>query len=139
MSIQFVTTLDGIDAGRLKGFFDGWPKPPTLEKHLHMLRGSSHIVLAIDDETGNVIGFINAISDGCHFAFTPLLEVLPDYRGRGIGSELVKRLLDQLRDYYAIDLRCDEPLQAFYEPLGFSRAIGMMRRNYDRQASGTDQ
>lgn len=136
MSIQYLTNLNGISAKKLAGFFEGWPYPPTPEKHLNMLRGSDHLVLAVDEQSGAVVGFINAITDQSHFAFIPLLEVLPAYRGCGIGSELVRRMLAKLHEYYAIDLCCDEELQAYYERLGLTRSVGMMRRNFQRQASG---
>ncbi|MEM1027012.1 MAG: GNAT family N-acetyltransferase [Planctomycetota bacterium] len=118
----------------LSGLFAGWPAPPFPEIHLRILRRSSHVVLALDGQ--RVVGFINAISDGFYAACIPLLEVLPAYRGRGIGSELVRQMLAQLSEFYSIDLACDPSVQPFYEGIGLRRAVGMMRRNYDRQAFG---
>lgn len=138
MGIIYTTSLDGISAGRMNGgFFEGWPNPPTPETHLRILHGSSHVVLALDDGTGQVIGYINAISDGLHSAFIPQLEVLPAYRTQGIGGELVRRILELLRDFYTVDLLCDEELQPFYERLGLRRATGMLHRNYDRQSGAS--
>ena len=54
--------------------------------------------------------------------------MLPSYRGRGIGSELVTRLLDELEGFYAVDLMCDPELQPFYERFGMQRAAGMVIR-----------
>ncbi len=62
------------------------------------------------------------------YAFIPLLEVLPSHRGRGIGSELVERLLEELKHFYAVDLMCDPELQPFYDRFGMHRAIGMVIR-----------
>jgi GNAT superfamily N-acetyltransferase len=59
---------------------------------------------------------------------------VPDYRGRGIGTELMRRMLDTLRALYMIDLLCDPELQPFYARLGMRPATGMLVRNYDRQA-----
>lgn len=135
MGIIYTTTLDGVRANHLRGgFFEGWPNPPAPETHLRMLHGSSHVVLARDAETSQVIGYINAVSDGVHSAFIPQLEVLPEFRGHGVGSELVRRMLDQLSGFYSIDLLCDEDVQPFYERLGMRRATGMLRRNYERQS-----
>jgi GNAT superfamily N-acetyltransferase len=135
VGITYTTALDGVRVDHLRGgFFDGWPNPPAPATHLRMLHGSSHVVLARDAVTGQVIGFINAISDGVHSAFIPQLEVLPEYRKHGVGSELVRRMLDQLSDFYSIDLLCDADVQPFYERLGMRRATGMLRRNYERQS-----
>ena len=135
MGITYATTLDGVPAEQLAGgFFEHWPNPPAPETHLRILRGSSHVVLARDDATGRVIGYVNAVSDGLHSAFIPQLEVLPAYREHGIGSELVRRMLEQLRDFYSVDVLCDEDVQPFYERLGMRRATGMLWRNYARQS-----
>lgn len=133
--ITYTESLLNISADHLRGgFFGGWGSPPTPETHLKLLQGSSHIVLACDDSTGMVIGFITAISDGVLSAYIPLLEVLPAYRGQGIGSELVKRLLDQLRHLYMIDVICDPDVQPFYERAGLRPYSAMIKRNYDRQS-----
>ncbi|WP_218212220.1 GNAT family N-acetyltransferase, partial [Pseudomonas sp. 2822-15] len=76
----------------LQGFFVGWPNPPSSHTHLKLLEKSTHIVLAVDDENEQVVGFITAISDGVLSAYIPLLEVLTEYQGRGIGKELVRRM-----------------------------------------------
>jgi GNAT superfamily N-acetyltransferase len=136
--IRYVTSLDGITADDLAGgFWVGWPTPPTPAVHLASLRGSEAVVLAIDDGSaagtpGRVVGFVNAIGDGVLAAFVPNLEVLPAWQGQGIGSELVRRLLDALGPRYVVDLVCDDDLVPFYERLGLSRYTAMIRR--DRRA-----
>jgi len=93
------------------------------------LRGSSHVVLARDGR--RVVGFVTAISDGVLSAYIPLLEVLPDFQGRGVGKELTRRLLAQLDGLYMVDLSCDEELVPFYEALGLTRldaALGLRNR-----------
>ena len=130
--ISYQTTMRGITPAMLAGFFVGWPNPPDGAAHLRLLEGSQHRVLALAD--GRVVGFITAISDGVLCAYIPLLEVLPAYQGKGIGSELVRRLLAELNGIYAIDLMCDADLQPFYERLGFQRSNGMVQRHYANQA-----
>jgi GNAT superfamily N-acetyltransferase len=134
MSIRYQTSLDGIDASMLSGFFVGWPHPPSSETHYDLLAGSDVIVLAIDEETDRVIGFVTAITDGVLCAYLPLLEVLPDYQKRGIGSELVRRILKMLRPLYMIDLVCDDRLVGFYERFGLWSATAMCQRDFDSQA-----
>lgn len=80
-----------------------------------------------------MLGYITAITDGVLAADIPHLAVLPDWQGRRIGSERVRRMLDRLRDLYMIDLPCDPELQPYSERFGFRRSQGMVIRN-DRQS-----
>lgn len=132
--ITYTDSIADVTPAQLQGFFVGWPNPPTPATHLRILAGSYAAVLARDD-SGAVVGFITAISDGVSAAYIPHLEVLPVYRGQGIGSELVRRMLARLRQLYMVDLICDEDVQPFYERLGMRRYTGMLVRNYDRQSS----
>lgn len=132
--IRYRDTTDGIVPDQLAGFFVDWPNPPDKETHLRLLQGSDAVVLAVEGEAGRVVGFITAITDGVLSAYIPLLEVLPDWQGQGIGQELVRRMVDRLRNLFMIDLLCDEDLQPFYEGLGFRRSQGMMIRNYGNQS-----
>jgi ribosomal protein S18 acetylase RimI-like enzyme len=126
--IEYLTDASGVEPEHLHGFFVGWPKPPSPERHLDILRGSSHVVVARDGD--RAVGFATAISDGVISAYIPLLEVLPEYQGRGIGAELVRRLLAELGELYMVDLCCDEDVVAFYERLGLERwDAGMGLRN----------
>ena len=134
MTITFQADLHGITPERLQGFFLGWPNPPAPATHLRLLDGSNYVELAVDSVTGQVVGFINAISDGVLTAYIPLLEVLPAYQGQGIGATLVTRLLARLDHLYMVDLLCDADVQPFYARLGMRPATGMMVRHYDRQS-----
>lgn len=119
-----------ITAKDMEPFFEGWSRKPSPEKRLKLLQNSAYVIFAINDN--RVVGFINAISDNTLSAYIPLLEVLPEYRKKGIGKELVKRMMDQLKDYYMVDLCCDEKLEGFYKSLGMNKVCGMIKRNYDK-------
>ena len=116
-----------------EGFFEGWPNPPSKEKHRKILEKSYKSLVAVDEKSNKIIGFINAVSDGLLSAYIPLLEVLPEYQNQGIGSELVKKMLGELKDFYMVDLCCDESLLAFYEKLGMMKSQAMIYRNYKYQ------
>ena len=139
-AIRYTTTLEGLTADALAGgFWVGWPTPPTPALHLAMLRGSEAVVLAIDDATGQVVGFVSAVGDGVLAASVPLLEVLPRWQGQGIGSELVRRILAALESRYMVDLVCDDDLVPFYERLGLVRHTAMIRRDRAAIMAATDR
>lgn len=132
--MQYVDTCESISSHQLQGFFVGWPNPPSPEKHRELLEKSDVCLLAIDEISMMVVGFITAITDHVLSAYIPLLEVLPAYQGQGIGTELVRRMLAKLSHLYMIDLLCDPHLQPFYEHLGMKPTSGMLLRNYHQQS-----
>ncbi|MGJ3243271.1 MAG: GNAT family N-acetyltransferase [Opitutales bacterium] len=133
MTITYGDQLDRIRTDQLTGFFVGWAVRHAPEKHLAILRNSSHVWLAWDTEADRVVGFVTALTDGMQAAFIPMLEVLPAWQHRGIGSELMRRMLATLGTLPAIDLTCDPAFQPFYEKLGMQRSVGMVIRHYPTQ------
>jgi ribosomal protein S18 acetylase RimI-like enzyme len=133
--IEYRDFVGDLSESDLEGFFEGWPNPPSPAAHLRLLRQSSAILLAIDSTNQTVAGFITAISDGVLSAYIPLLEVRRAYRRRGIGSDLVREMVNRLRHLYMIDLICDSHLQPFYRRLGMNPTCGASVRNYDRQSA----
>ena len=132
--IRYTSDLSQVSSDQLTGFFVDWTNPPSPTTHLHLLRNSDYVVLAIDAEPPRVVGFVTAISDGVLSAYIPLLEVLPEYQGQGIGSELVSRMCALLEHLYMVDILCDADSAPFYERLGFRRGVGMSIRHYGNQA-----
>ncbi len=124
--ITYSCSLDQIGASDLEPFFGEWLHSPSPEERLQALRGSSHVLLALDD--GRLVGFINALTDGYISAFIALLEVLPSHQGQGIGSELVRRMLLELSGVRGVDVMCDPQLQPFYARFGLSPCSGMVKR-----------
>ncbi|HSH60006.1 MAG TPA: GNAT family N-acetyltransferase [Acidimicrobiales bacterium] len=128
-AIAYATSIDPVQPDALRGgFFERWGTPPTPEQHRALLGASTQVVLALHGR--NVVGFINALSDGILAAYIPLLEVLPAYRGRGIGTQLVRRMLQALGPLYMVDVLCDPEVVPFYERLGLSPSSGVRIRNY---------
>jgi GNAT superfamily N-acetyltransferase len=133
MEITYQSTLEGVTPDAVRGFFVGWAKPPAPATLLTMLEASSHFWLALDGH--RLVGYVRAISDGFYAAFLPELEVLPQYQGLGIGTELLTKLLNDLAGFYSIDGICDDDLVDYYERFGFLRGNGMMIRNYEHQSA----
>jgi ribosomal protein S18 acetylase RimI-like enzyme len=130
----YTSSIESVTAENLDGFFVGWLNRPSPQTHLDLLKNSDEIILAIDENTGKVAGFITALMDRTLFAYIPFLEVLPAYQHQDVGKELVRRMLERLNDLYSVDLLCDPELQPFYAGLGMRQAYGMMIRKYGRQS-----
>ncbi len=126
--ITYISSLENITPSQLEGFFDGWWAKPNPETFLKTLHGSSHVILALENQ--QVIGFISAISDGMMFAYISLLEVLLTHQHQGIASELMRQMLLHYADLYAIDTSCDDQLVPFYEHFGMAQGNAMLIRNY---------
>ncbi|MHC4407437.1 MAG: GNAT family N-acetyltransferase [Planctomycetota bacterium] len=129
--VTYHSDLSRIQADDLQGFFSGWPSPPSPETHHRLLAGSTHFIVAVPEGESRVIGYVSAISDGVLSAYISQLEVLPEHRGHGIGSTLVRSLLERLHDLYMVDLVCDPDVQPFYEAAGMTRWSAMILRNYE--------
>ena len=131
MEIIYSNRVNQWGPNQLQGFIVGWAKSPNAETHLEILQKSYSAWIALHNDS--CVGFINALSDYVFYAHITLLEVLPKYQGYGIGTELVKRMLDTLGDMYAIDIIYDKTLVPFYNGLGLKNSVGMVVRNYKNQ------
>jgi GNAT superfamily N-acetyltransferase len=131
MAISYHASLKGIPL--VSRFFDGWQHRPTQASFEAMLGNSDVVVCAVDDNSNEIVGLALAITDNVLSAYISFLEVYGPYRSKGIGSRLMKIMLNELSGLYAVDLTCDPPLQEFYRTLGMRPSVGMSLRNYSAQ------
>jgi ribosomal protein S18 acetylase RimI-like enzyme len=132
--ISYKDSFNEIKDAGFDGFFVGWPSPPSPETFRKLLENSDYFVIAVDTATNRAIGFITCITDWVLTAYITLLEVLPEYQGRGIGAELVRRVFEKFDDIYKVELMCDEELQNYYAKLGMKKSLGMMILKYQHQS-----
>jgi len=84
------------------------------------LRASHSLVTAWDGP--RLVGLGNAISDGFLVVYYPHLLVLPEYQRRGIGAELMRRMLKRYEGFHQQVLVADGRALEFYRRCGFERA-----------------
>ena len=84
-----------------------------------MLSGSTAVILAREVESSMLCGYIAALSDGIACAYISALEVRPKYRRRGIGTTLLRQMVDRL-DVFGVYLSCAPAMTPFYEAAGFT-------------------
>jgi len=85
-----------------------------------MIRGSFRFMVARLPE-GRIVGMARVISDGFSDAYIQDVVVLPSYRRRGIGRELIRRLTEYCvaRKIAWIGLVAEPGTREFYEELGY--------------------
>src|SRR5690606_16620382 len=71
--IEYRSDITDLAPEQIQGFFVGWQHPFPPETHLRMLAGSDLAQVAIDADTGRVVGFIAALTDNVQGAFITLL------------------------------------------------------------------
>ena len=72
-------------------------------------------------EKEKLIGYIDSVSNGVTDAYIQDLMVCPDYQGSGIGTALMDKMIEYLKEkrIYMISVVYEERLKPFYERFGF--------------------
>ena len=92
-----------------------------------MCKQSWYAVYAFDDQ--QLVGMGRVISDGVITAIICGVCVLPSYQSKGIGKEILNRIIQHCVQNKVIpQLMCVESLEPYYKDLGFKKfAIGMIK------------
>ncbi|MDN7023502.1 GNAT family N-acetyltransferase [Methanoculleus sp. FWC-SCC1] len=132
IEIRIVTAWDEetiADLYRAGGWWSEEWDPAALAA---LIRGSFAFAVAIDPATDRAVGMGRIISDGVSDGYIQDLVVLPEYRGRGIGSKVVSTLLNECTAAGLgwIGLIAEPGTDEFYLPLGFGRLEGYVPMRY---------
>ena len=78
------------------------------------------VIGAYDNE--KLVGIIRAVGDGQTIVFVQDIIVLPEYQRKGIGTKLLKAVMDKYHDVYQMELLTDNTVKtkAFYRSVGFT-------------------
>ena len=75
----------------------GWNR---MEKEMADPRLTSFYHIAVyEEENQKLIGFVDSISNGVTDAYIQDLMVHPDFQGKGLGSELMNKMIDYLKKF----------------------------------------
>lgn len=118
-NITYHHHVDGITAHQLRRLHVGWPNPPSPETFLKSLFNMNAIVLALDQESDEVIGFVCGMTDQVMILYIWDLEVLSDYQDQGVEDALLSHLLDRYAALYQINANPHPGIQTFFASAGF--------------------
>ncbi len=98
-----------------------WTRGRTRPDVQAALAGSDLVLSAVERDGGGLIGFVRAITDGVYRGTIFDLIVAPEWRGRGLGAELLERAHAHpaLVRCRRIELICTEEMVPFYERFGY--------------------
>jgi len=100
----------------------GWAKrAQDRDRFRRMMEGANLTIVAL--EADRVVGFARALFDDASNAYISMVAVASDRQGRGIGRELVTRLMD-VRAPRQITwvLRSARESTGFWEKMGFRKS-----------------
>ena len=87
-----------------------------------LLRGYEHSLLVLGAYEGvELLGIIRAVGDGATIVFIQDILVYPEQQRKGVGSALLRAVLDRYAGVRQIELVTDntEKTVAFYKSMGF--------------------
>ena len=104
----------------------GWTNYTSRPGMIEKAYANSLCVLAAYID-GKLAGIIRAAGDGASILFIQDIIVFRKYQRQGIGTALIKAMLERYPDVYQTELLTDntEKTVKFYESIGFRRASAM--------------
>jgi ribosomal protein S18 acetylase RimI-like enzyme len=123
--------IHDVDLDQLEALFvtAGWNDRAYPREKLAALVANSRFVSSAWDGA-RLVGFARAISDGVSNAYVTTVAVLPEWRGRGIGREVVRRLVEgEGKGRIRWVLHAREELHGFYALNGFEPAPDILWRD----------
>jgi GNAT superfamily N-acetyltransferase len=111
---------DRIDVEAVHAFLSEqayWALGRPRERQERLVRESSRVLGLYRD--GAQVGFARAVSDGNSIAYLADVYVLPEHRGRGLGLELVRELVDRGPFAHVRWILHTEDGHGLYAKLGF--------------------
>ena len=99
----------------------GWNR---MEKEYGNPLMTSFFHIAVYDED-QLVGYVDSVSNGVTDAYIQDLIVRSDYQGKGIGTDLMKKMIASLKEkhIYMISVIFEESLKPFYDRFGFNTML----------------
>ena len=115
-----------IELEQLQGLLrqTSWANRRSIEGIQKMLEGTPLTLGAWEGD--RLVGFVRVLTDGIYRALIDDVVVEESKRGTGIGSELMRRVVDRLAEVEEVFLRCGKHVIPFYERHRFERSNGVI-------------
>ncbi len=91
-----------------------------------ILEHSSFCVGIVESESDKLIAFSRVLTDYFKFSYVYDVIVDPQYRGHGLGKQLIERIIHHpsMQNIQNIELVCRKDMMPFYAQFGFTNDYG---------------
>jgi ribosomal protein S18 acetylase RimI-like enzyme len=120
MNLQWVYTQDGIDWQALSDLYRAAPLGEKKPQDLETAFTNSLFKCFIFDKE-NLIGVGRTLADGIDCAYICDIAVDPEYQSRGLGKNIVLKLVELSAGHKKIILYANPGKEGFYAKLGFKK------------------
>jgi len=110
----------------------GWNRMESCYKN--PLMTSFYHIACYDDE--QLVGYVDSVSNGLTDAYIQDLTVHPEYQGRGIGTELMERMIAKLKEREIFMISCiygAPDLADYYKRFGFFQMLCGQMQMYEAE------
>ena len=115
---SWVHCVDDVDFNGLAHLYRVAPLGDKSPEALATVFGNSMFACFVYSD-GALVGAGRALADGVDCAYIGDVAVHPDHQGRGLGSGIMRRLVELARGHKKIILYASPGTEAFYSGLGF--------------------
>jgi ribosomal protein S18 acetylase RimI-like enzyme len=118
MTIRFHYSTNGIEDVQLRRLRAEWLNPPSTKTFLASLKNMA-VVLALDEESGDVVGFACGLTDHTLILYIWDIEVVPEQRGLGLERDILRRFIEKFGQLYQVNCHPGIQAKSWFEDLGF--------------------
>ena len=125
MALHWKYSLENVDWEELSARYLAAPMGYKAPADLQVAFSNSMFKCFVYD-SGRLIAAGRALADGRDCSYLCDIAVHPDYQGRGLGKEIVSKLVELSKAHNKIILYAAVGREPFYEKLGFKRMTTAM-------------
>lgn len=104
----------------------GWTNYTDNPEMLKKAYENSLLTLGAYD-VDKLVGVIRTVGDGYSIVFIQDILVFPEYQRKGVGTKLIREIMDRFSEVYQIELMTDNTPKtvSFYQSVGFVKVTDM--------------